>query len=66
MKRAILMIGILLALPLFWGAGAFARDLPDRTRTPGVANPDVTQDGIRGSDHGFVGRLARTPKGEEM
>ena len=25
---------------------AFARDLPDNTRTPGVANPDVTQENI--------------------
>lgn len=25
---------------------AFARDLPDKTRTPGVANPAVTQDNI--------------------
>lgn len=36
----------LLALLLVCNAEAFARDLPDRTRTPGVANPDVTQGNI--------------------
>src|SRR2546423_578010 len=36
---------LLVALALF-AASAFARDLPDKTRTPGVANPDVTQDNI--------------------
>jgi hypothetical protein len=31
-----------------WVAGvSIARDLPDPTRTPGVANPDVTQDNIK-------------------
>jgi len=35
----------LLAVALL-AASVFARDLPDRTRTPGVANPDVTQDNI--------------------
>jgi hypothetical protein len=36
---------LLVALALF-AVSAFARDLPDKTRTPGVANPDVTQDNI--------------------
>ena len=36
----------LLVLLLVWGIGAFTRDLPDPKRTPGVANPDVTQDNI--------------------
>lgn len=35
----------LLVFSLCFGT-AFARDLPDRTRTPGVTNPDVTQDNI--------------------
>jgi hypothetical protein len=37
---------VLAALFLVWSV-AFARDLPDRTRTPGVANPEVTQDNIK-------------------
>ncbi len=37
---------LLAALSLIWGT-AFARDLPDRNRTPGVANPDVTQQNIK-------------------
>lgn len=36
----------LLSLLLVFSAGAFARDLPSRTRTPGIPNPDVTQDNI--------------------
>jgi hypothetical protein len=36
---------LLLAIALFT-TSAFARDLPDKTRTPGVANPAVTQDNI--------------------
>lgn len=36
----------LLLLLLIWSDGTFAGDLPNRTRTPGVPNPDVTQDNI--------------------
>ena len=35
-----------IVLVLFISA-ATARDLPDKTRTPGVANPNVTQDNIK-------------------
>jgi len=38
---------VLLAIALL-AASAFARDLPDKTRTPGVANPTVTQDNNKG------------------
>src|SRR6058998_3049874 len=34
------------ALAVLLSATALARDLPDKTRTPGVANPDVTQGNI--------------------
>jgi len=36
---------LLLAVALL-AVSAFARGLPDKTRTPGVANPAVTQDNI--------------------
>ena len=36
---------VFVALFLAWGT-VLGRDLPDPTRTPGVANPDVTQDNI--------------------
>lgn len=39
------LVGILFLLCCI--STAFARDLPDPTRTPGVANPDVTQDNIK-------------------
>src|SRR5947208_807983 len=39
-------IFLAVALAVLLSTPAFARDLPDKTRTPGVANPDVTQDNI--------------------
>src|SRR5712691_27286 len=39
-------IFLAIALAVFLSNAAFARDLPDKTRTPGVANPDVTQNNI--------------------
>src|SRR5712691_5095797 len=39
-------IFLAVALAVLLSNSVFARDLPDKTRTPGVANPDVTQDNI--------------------
>jgi len=43
MRTLKLLLGVVLVLFI---STAIARDLPDKTRTPGVTNPDVTQDNI--------------------